>query len=172
MAEAALPQNAAAIDTSAINTSAIDASTIYEPSLFGTYSKKIGIIIKKLYEHVAKGALHDSQERSRDVDLQIVDDIINEWKARFRMSSISAADPKSPAPWPSESLSDLLVVEDIIKDVLIWLLDPFTHSLAMWLYDDKNACTSLVAQVVAEILSQRKELSATYFFSRQSRTRK
>jgi len=30
MAEAALPQNAAAIDTSAI----------YEPSLFGTYSKK------------------------------------------------------------------------------------------------------------------------------------
>jgi len=122
-----------------------------------------------LYERAAKGALHDSQERSRDVNLQIVDDIVNEWKARFRcttgtsnISPPAVADPNSPTPWPS--LSDLLVVEDVIKDVLIWLHDPFTHSLAMWLYDDKKACTSLVAQVVAKVLSQRKELSATYFF--------
>ena len=121
---------------------------------------------KRLYERAAKGALHDSQERSRDVDWQIVDDIVNEWKARFQCTSSIAApaveDPKSPAPWPS--LSDRLVVEDVIKDVLLWLHDPRTHSLAMWLYDDKKAYTSLVAQVVAEILSQRKELSATYFF--------
>ena len=122
--------------------------------------------IKKLYERVAKGALHDSHERSRDVDLQIVDDIVNEWKARFRgtisTSSIAALaieDPKSPAPGLS-----LSVVEDVIKDVRLWLHDPSAYSLAMWLYDDKKACTSLVAQVVAEILSQRKELSATYFF--------
>src|SRR5437016_11878804 len=52
MAEAALPQNAAAIDTSAINTSAI-----YEPSLFGTYSKKIGMWLFLLSDSQTLGAL-------------------------------------------------------------------------------------------------------------------
>src|SRR5258708_1728526 len=52
MAEAALPQNAAAIDTSAI-----DASTIYEPSLFGTYSKKIGMWLFLLTDSLTLGAL-------------------------------------------------------------------------------------------------------------------
>jgi len=57
MAEAALPQNAAAIDTSAINTSAIDTSAIYEPSLFGTYSKKIGMWLFLLSDSLTFGAL-------------------------------------------------------------------------------------------------------------------
>src|ERR1700686_4241275 len=52
MAEAALPQNAAGIDTSAINTSAI-----YEPSLFGTYSKKIGMWLFLLSDSLTFGAL-------------------------------------------------------------------------------------------------------------------
>src|SRR6201982_3400085 len=47
MAEAALPQNAAAIDTSAI----------YEPSLFGTYSKKIGMWLFLLSDSLTFGAL-------------------------------------------------------------------------------------------------------------------
>ncbi len=57
MAEAALPQNAAAIDTSAIDTSAIDTSAIYEPSLFGTYSKKIGMWLFLLSDSLTFGAL-------------------------------------------------------------------------------------------------------------------
>src|SRR5438046_782175 len=57
MAEAALPQNAAAIDTSAINTSAINTSAIYEPSLFGTYSKKIGMWLFLLSDSLTFGAL-------------------------------------------------------------------------------------------------------------------
>src|SRR6202521_1752793 len=52
MAEAALPQNAAAIETSAIKTSAI-----YEPSLFGTYSKKIGMLLFALSHSLTFGAL-------------------------------------------------------------------------------------------------------------------
>src|SRR5713101_1909667 len=52
MAEAALPQNVAAIDTSAINTSAI-----YEPSLFGTYSKKVGMWLFLLSDSLTFGAL-------------------------------------------------------------------------------------------------------------------
>jgi cytochrome c oxidase subunit 3 len=52
MAEAALPQNAAAI-----NTSAIDTSAIYEPSLFGTYSKKIGMWLFLLSDSLTFGAL-------------------------------------------------------------------------------------------------------------------
>src|SRR5258708_31210621 len=47
MAEAALPQNVAAIDTSAI----------YEPSLFGTYSKKIGMWLFLLSDSLTFGAL-------------------------------------------------------------------------------------------------------------------
>jgi cytochrome c oxidase subunit III len=57
MAEAALPQNPAAIDTSAIDTSAIDTSAIYEPSLFGTYSKKIGMWLFLLSDSLTFGAL-------------------------------------------------------------------------------------------------------------------
>src|SRR5258708_26884071 len=47
MAEAALPQNVAAIDTSAI----------YEPSLFGTYSKKVGMWLFLLSDSLTFGAL-------------------------------------------------------------------------------------------------------------------
>jgi len=52
MAEAALPQNAAAIDTSATNIPGI-----YEPSLFGTYSKKIGMWLFLLSDSLTFGAL-------------------------------------------------------------------------------------------------------------------
>src|ERR1700746_1134532 len=47
MAEATLPRNVAAIDTSAI----------YEPSLFGTYSKKVGMWLFLLSDSLTFGAL-------------------------------------------------------------------------------------------------------------------
>ena len=59
------------------------------------------------------------------------------------------------------------MVEDVIKDVFIWLHDPSTHCLAMWVYDDDRPLTSLIGQAVAEILAKRKELSATYFSPRE-----
>jgi len=52
MAEAALPQDVATIDTSTVDTSAI-----YEPSLFGTYSKKIGMWLFLLSDSLTFGAL-------------------------------------------------------------------------------------------------------------------
>jgi cytochrome c oxidase subunit 3 len=52
MAEATLPHNAAAIDSSAV-----DSSAIYEPSLFGTYSKKIGMWLFLLSDSLTFGAL-------------------------------------------------------------------------------------------------------------------
>jgi len=73
-------------------------------------------------------------------------------------------------PVPSDSRDsrfDALVVEDVIKDVFIWLHDPSTHCLAMWVYDDDRPLTSLIGQAVAEILAKRKELAATYFFPRE-----
>src|SRR5260370_18354840 len=57
MAEAALPQNSAAIDRSEIETSAIETSAIYEPSLFGTYSKKVGMWLFLLSDSLTFGAL-------------------------------------------------------------------------------------------------------------------
>jgi heme/copper-type cytochrome/quinol oxidase subunit 3 len=52
MAEAALPQDVATIDISTIATSAI-----YEPSLFGTYSKKVGMWLFLLSDSLTFGAL-------------------------------------------------------------------------------------------------------------------
>jgi cytochrome c oxidase subunit III len=52
MAEATLPRNVAAIDTSTVATSAI-----YEPSLFGTYSKKVGMWLFLLSDSLTFGAL-------------------------------------------------------------------------------------------------------------------
>jgi len=40
----------------------------------------------------------------------------------------------------------------------------------MWVYDDDRSLTSLIGQVVAEILAKRNELSATYFFPREQVT--
>ena len=93
------------------------------------------------------------------MNLRNVNDVARQWTARLQRMQI-----------PSDlggSLFDALVVEDVIKDIFIWLHDPSTHCLAMWVYDDDRTLTSLIGQAVAEILAKRKELSATYFFSRE-----
>ena len=117
--------------------------------------------IHKLHEFIAKDAFHNSQERSEEANLQSVNDIAREWTTRLRNMPI----PSSGSP--SDSLFDALVVEDVIKDIFIWLHDPSTNCLAMWVHDDDRAWTSLIGQAVAEILAKREELAATYFFPRQ-----
>jgi len=63
MAEAALPQNAAAIDTSAI----------YEPSLFGTYSKKIGMWLFLLSDSLTFGAFAVRLQLRTHLHLKLAD---------------------------------------------------------------------------------------------------
>jgi len=63
-----------------------------------------------------------------------------------------------------DPLFDALVLEGVIKDIFMWLHDPSTDSLALWVYDDDRSRTSLIGQAVAEILANRDELAATYFF--------
>ncbi|HMD15352.1 MAG TPA: hypothetical protein VKH18_01695 [Terriglobales bacterium] len=75
MVEAALPHNVAAIDTSAVDTSAI-----YEPSLFGTYSKKIGMWLFLLSDSLTFGALLYAYSYGRIS--------ISNWPTPFHSSSI------------------------------------------------------------------------------------
>jgi len=70
MAEATLPQNVAAIDTPAV----------YEPSLFGTYSKKIGMWLFLLSDSLTFGALLYAYSYGR---ISIAD-----WPTPFHSSSI------------------------------------------------------------------------------------
>jgi len=70
MVEAALPRNVAAIDTSAI----------YEPSLFGTYSKKIGMWLFLLSDSLTFGALLYAYSYGRIS--------ISDWPTPFHSSSI------------------------------------------------------------------------------------
>jgi len=56
-------------------------------------------------------------------------------------------------------------VDDVIKDVLIWLHDQnATDSRMLWVYDDNRSLTSFIGQAVARILAKRGELVAAYFF--------
>ena len=120
--------------------------------------------IQKPYEYIAKGAFHNSQERSKEANLQSVKDIAREWTARLRRSSVpSFAGLSTSTSASRDPLFDALVLEDVIKDIFMWLHDPSTDSLALWVYDDRSR-TSLIGQAVAEILANRDELAATYFF--------
>ena len=56
-------------------------------------------------------------------------------------------------------------MDDVIKDVLIWLHDQnATDSRMLWVYDDNRSLTSFIGQAVARILAKRGELVAAYFF--------
>ena len=80
------------------------------------------------------------------------------------MATLSFAVPASSTSASRDPLFKALVVDDAIKDVFIWLHDPFTHCPAMWVYDDDRSLTSLIGQAVADTLAKREELAATYFF--------
>src|SRR6266545_5202809 len=113
---------------------------------------------------MAKDAFHNSQERSEEANLQTVNDIAHDWTARLRrMSTPSFVVPPSSTSDSRYPLFDALVLEYVIKDIFVWLHDPSTHCLAMWVYDDDRSRTSLIGQAVAEILAERKELAATSF---------
>jgi len=106
--------------------------------------------IHKFHEYIARDVFHNSQKRSEEANFRTVNDIAHQWTARLA---------SMPTPSHSrDSLFDRLVVEDVIKDIFIWLHDPSTHCLAMWVYDDNRSLTSLIGQAVAEILAERKEL--------------
>lgn len=55
-------------------------------------------------------------------------------------------------------------VDDAIDAIFSWVNDFSAQSLMMWVHDSDRAKTSLIAQVVANLLADRGKLSATYFF--------
>ena len=115
--------------------------------------------LQKFHEHIAKGVFHNSQKCSEEANPWNVNNITHQWRECLR---------RMPIPSDSrDSLFNALVVEDVIKDIFIWLHDPSTHCLAMWVYDDDRSLTSLIGQAVAKILAKWRELSVTYFFPRE-----
>jgi hypothetical protein len=59
-------------------------------------------------------------------------------------------------------------VDDAIDAIFSWVTDSSTQSLIMWVHDDDRTKTSFIAQVVAYLLAERGQLSATYFFDSQT----
>jgi heme/copper-type cytochrome/quinol oxidase subunit 3 len=169
MAEAALPQNAAAIDTSAIN-----ASAIYEPSLFGTYSKKIGMWLFLLSDSLTFGALLYAYSYGRVS--------ISNWPTPFHSGSIVNATVMT-AFLLTSSLTMVLAVNAAArgndKARVLWLLATMACGLGFIVLHAKE-WSSLIAeglrlpvfpavpnqQVASEFVNVSKEVpqfAATFF---------
>jgi len=75
--------------------------------------------IQKPYEYIAKGAFHNSQERSKEANLQSVKDVAREWTARLRRASApSFAGLSTSTSASRDPLFDALVLEGVIKDIV------------------------------------------------------
>ena len=113
--------------------------------------------MEQLCNHISVDASHHSQERAREVDSQLVGDVVRRWTPRLQQD-------------PSH-FADSFAVEDVLRDIFAWQRDPpITRFPSMWVNGTKRHQTALIAQVVADILYQRRELSASFFFSQATET--
>src|SRR5438309_2413363 len=117
--------------------------------------------MQRLYQHISTDAFHNSQERSKEVDIETSGDITNQWTSRLQAISSHLISSGSSRSDPSVFAQS--VTEGVLKDVFTWLYDPSTPFLIMWIPDEGRTRTSLIAQVIADVLYDRGELSALYF---------
>lgn len=62
-------------------------------------------------------------------------------------------------------------LEEVVKDVFIWLYAASSPVSIMWVYDegdDGNSRTSLLAEFLAKFLDGRRDLTASYFYTQQN----
>ena len=106
--------------------------------------------MKQLCSHVSLDASHHSRERAREVDNQLVGELVRKWTPNLQDSHFAES----------------FAVEDVLRDIFTWQRDPpITRFPSMWVNGSKRHQTALIAQVVADILYQRGDLSASFFFS-------
>ena len=107
----------------------------------------------KLYEQTSPDAFHNAQERHREVDRPSLVEVVNRWTPHLQDRS---------------SFAESFAVEDVLRDIFTWVCDPFIPRFPLMWVNGNNRCQSaLIAQAVADILSQRGELSAAFFFPQE-----
>jgi len=107
--------------------------------------------MNQLLSHASLDAFHDARKRLQEVDNQSLTEVVDRWT------------PYLHAP---SSFAESSAVEDVLRDIFTWVCDPrITHFPSMWVNGNNKRQTALIAQAVAKILSQRGELSASFFFS-------
>jgi len=97
----------------------------------------------------------------------MVRNIVERWRPRVQEKSLGS--PLSTNDLTESSLVERDNIEEALDDIFTWLYDPCSSSLMVWVYDDEDREeTRLVSQIVADILDEREDLSASFFFTAES----
>ena len=108
-------------------------------------------------------AFHDSYERQKRVHCQMK--AMRRWGSQLMITS-STTPGEFPLSVPRIKTRDL---EEVVKDVFTWLYAASSPISIMWLYDagdDGNSRTDLIAQFLANFLGKRRDLTASYFYTK------
>src|SRR6266498_2848001 len=112
--------------------------------------------MKQLYDHTFADAFHISKERSREVDNHSLGEVVRRCKPYLQDSSC---------------FTESFAVEGVLRDIFTWLGDsPITRFPSMWVNGNNRRQTALIAQAVADILSQCDKPSASFYFPEATRS--
>ena len=116
-----------------------------------------------LYLRSDPAALHNSYERQKRVNQQTK--AMRAWGSQLLVTSSSSL-REYPLSVPCIKTRDL---EEVVKDVFTWLYSVSSPHSIMWLYDEYegNLRTSLISQCLADFLGERRDLTASYFYTKR-----
>jgi hypothetical protein len=110
-------------------------------------------------------AFRNSYERQKKVYRQM--EAVRDWGPQLLITS-SITPREFPLSVPRINTRDL---EKVVKDVFTWLYAGSSPLSTMWLYDegnDGNERTYCIAQFLADLLGERRDIAASYFYTKSS----
>jgi hypothetical protein len=159
------PLAATALIRNVGNVNTIGAPRINFMTSISHYDDKVWAGLHTLQIKGDPTACHNSYERQRKVYRQMKG--VRNWGSQLLVTS-STTPREFPLSVPRISTRDL---EKVVKDVFTWLYAASSPLSIMWLYDegnDGNSRTSLIAQFLADFLGERRDLTASYFYTKPS----
>ena len=116
-----------------------------------------------LYLRSDPTAIYNSYERQKWTNQQTKG--IRAWGPQLLITSTSTLGKYSLSV-PSIRTRDL---EDIVRDVFTWLYSGSSSHSILWLHEnEENSRTSLIGQCLASFLGERRDLTASYFYTKRS----
>ena len=117
-----------------------------------------------LYLRSDPTTLHNSYERQKKINQQTK--AIRSWGSQLLITSSSSLH-EYPLSVPCIKTRDL---EEVVKDAFTWLYSVSSPHSIMWLYDEYegNLRTSLISQCLADFLGERRDLTASCFYTKCS----
>ena len=158
------------VDSSVYNTSfirdvsnvAITGSHINFTTNIVHHDDNVRVGLHTLYLKSDPTALYNSYERQKWINQQTK--AIRAWGSQLLITSSSTLG-KYPLSVPSTTTPDL---EEVVQDVFTWLYSSSPH-LIMWLHEESegNLRTSLIGHCLAKFLGERRDLTASYFYTKR-----